>query len=150
MVDLSLPAILFLVVVIGLAFVMRLKRKKKRYYGQTFDDVPSPYDKAEDAAHRENGNVPQLVHVNEDEKPEKLSASKRAGGVVFLSIWLSIWSVGCFFALRERLNMSYGDEGYIFMTIWLAFAVPAWFFAAWTLFRLLRGDDVEFNMDGDD
>lgn len=136
--------LLFLLFVAGVFWMFR-GPKKKTYYGQALGDVSSPYEVRELPA-------PEGQDSDADEgadAPEKLSLGKRIWGIVFLSVWLTGWSFGCYFAIQERLKLSYGDEGYIFLTIWLAIAIPGWFFAAWTLFRLLRGDEVEFNMDGD-
>lgn len=136
--------LLFFLFVAGV-FLMFRGSKKKTYYGQTLGDAPSPY---------EHPGPPILVSDNDlerepSEEPEKMSLGKRIGGIVFLSIWLTIWSFGCYVALTTAAQLSYGEEGYIFLRVWLAMAIPAWFLAAWTLFRLLRGDHVEFSFDGD-
>ncbi|MEM7632758.1 MAG: hypothetical protein AAF227_12225 [Pseudomonadota bacterium] len=120
-----------------------LRRREKTYYGQTLGDVPSPYDKPVKVAKSDDED-------NVSEEPEKMSFGKRLSGIAFLSVWLLLWSGGCYAALSVRMTLSPGDEGYIFMTLWLLLAIPAWFIAAWTLFCLLRGDEVEFNMDDDD
>lgn len=134
--------LLFLLFVASVLWMFHRPRKKT-YYGQTLGDNP-PVEGDKPA------RVPPLdANVDASDSPEKMSLGKRLYGIVFLIVWLSIWSAGCFMALKERLAMSFGDEGYIFLTIWLALAIPAWFLAAWTLFRLLRGDEVEFSSDGD-
>ncbi|MGR3513656.1 MAG: hypothetical protein ACU0GG_12915 [Paracoccaceae bacterium] len=136
--------LLFLLFVVSVIWMLR-RRKKKAYYGQTLGDVPSPYARAEPP----NPVDDTVADADPGEDPEPMTLGKRIGGIVFLSVWLTGWSFGCYFAIQERMRLSYGDEGYIFLTIWLAIAIPGWFIAAWTLFRLLRGDEVEFNMDGD-
>lgn len=123
-------------------FLLRLWRKsraKPRYYGQTFGDPVSPYDKVESEA----------PSVAGDNLEEKVKRSARLSTIVFLSVWLTGWTIGCFFALRTWVSLSYGEEGFIFLTIWLAMAIPAWFFVAWTLVRMIRGDEVEFSGDED-
>lgn len=127
--------IIFLLgLVVALAIFLSFKRaKKKRPYGQTYEDVETPVTKPVKA----DGTT-----------PEKLSFKKRLGGIAFLTVWLSIWTFGVFVAGSTWLSMSQGEVGYFFLMIWLVIAVPAWGVAAWTLFRLLRGDDVEFEMDG--
>lgn len=142
MFGLTITEFTLVIIVVCLFAILLRRRRKKTYYGQTLGDVPSPYEK------------PALVAKGDDaddasEEPEKMSFSKRMSGITFLSVWLLLWSGGCYAALSVRLTLSPGDEGYIFMTIWLLFAIPAWFIAAWTLFRLLRGDEVEFNTDDD-
>ncbi|MEM9427035.1 MAG: hypothetical protein AAGA06_10070 [Pseudomonadota bacterium] len=134
--------LLFLLFVAGVFWMFR-KPRKKSFYGQTLGENP-----------RVKWERPAIVpsadtEVDASDTPEKMSLGKRLYGIVFLIFWLSIWTSGCFVALKARLAMSFGDEGYIFLTIWLALAIPAWFLAAWTLFRLLRGDQVEFSSDGD-
>ena len=98
---------------------------KKRFYGQSYDD---------DTAY----------------PPEKLSAQKRKAGVRFLSIWLFFWTFGLVLALRKWLALNTGDTELRFISIWLIFAIPGWFYAAWTLFRLLRGDNIEFYLEEGD
>lgn len=115
-------------------FLYFARPKKKRPYGQTFDDVEPPASKPVET---------------EDTLPEKLSRKKRLGGIAFLIVWLSIWTFGIFVAGSTWLSMSQGEVGYVFLMIWLVFAIPAWFFAAWILFRLLRGDDVDIRFDGE-
>ena len=134
--------LLFLLFLVGVYWMFR-KPKKTSYYGQTLGNAPSPYEASKPVLAAERD--PDVADL-----PEKMSLGKRLYGIVFLSVWLSGWSVGCYLALQERLKLSYGDEGYIFLTIWLAIAIPGWFLAVWTLLRLLRGDEVEFNTDGSD
>lgn len=127
--------ILLLCLTVALTVYLFFTRsKKKRLYGQTYDDVEPPASKP----------------VKADETlPEKLGFKKRLGGIAFLIVWLSIWTFGVFVAGSTWLFMSQGEVGYVFLMIWLVFAVPAWFFAAWTLFRLLRGDDIDIKFDGE-
>jgi len=128
--------LLFLLFVAGVFWMFR-PRRKKVYYGQTFEEKPPP---------------PKLVVQNEiedEDEPKELTFGARLGAIVFFSVWLTGWSFGCYFALTSAAALSYGEEGYIFLRVWLAMAIPAWFFVAWTLFRLLRGDHVEFSSDSD-
>ena len=133
--------LLFVLFVVGVYWMLRYPRKKV-YYGQSFEEPPP-----------KPGSKPTLVHSNArddtEDGPKELTRGGRIAAIVFLSVWLSFWTVGCYFALGEAARLSYGDEGYIFIRIWLAIAIPGWFFAAWTLFRLFRGDHVEINFDGD-
>jgi hypothetical protein len=127
---------LLLLYVAGLFWVFGRPRKRV-YYGQTFEEKPPS---------------PELVVQNDDateETPKELTPGARLGAILFLSIWLIVWTAGCHMALITAVDLSYGEEGYIFLRIWLAVAIPAWFFVAWTLFRLLRGDNVEISFDGD-
>jgi hypothetical protein len=117
----------------AISYALFKKSHKKRFYGQTFDatSVQAP---------------------NEDEsvKLEKLTPQKRRAGVTFLSIWLIFWTIGVVLAAREWLSMTSDGTNFKFLSLWLAFAIPAWGIAAWILFRLLRGDEVEFYLeDGD-
>lgn len=128
--------LLFLLFGAGVLWMLR-KPKKKVYFGQTFEEKPRP---------------PEIVHQNDvedDDTPKELTVGARIGAILFFSVWLTGWTFGCYFALTTAAGLSYGEEGYIFLRIWLAMAIPAWFFVAWTLFRLLRGDNVEFSSDGD-
>lgn len=82
-------------------------------------------------------------------RPISLPPQKRLAGIGFLSLWLFLWTIAVYFAAREWLTLSYGDAGYLFLLFWCGIAIPIWFFVAWTIFRLLRGDEVEFGFDGD-
>ncbi|MEO9825486.1 MAG: hypothetical protein ABJF50_13800 [Paracoccaceae bacterium] len=116
------------------AYVHFKRSKKKRLYGQTFDDVASP----------------KLKPVaTDDALPEKLTLKRRLAGIAFLTFWLCIWTLGIYVAGHTWLSMSQGEVGYTLLMLWLVVAIPAWFFAAWTLFRLLRGDDIKIEFDGD-
>lgn len=140
--DLSVAELILLAVLAAIAFSAMRRRRKKTYYGQTLGEPSSPYESPVEQ--------PEVQAASDtDETPEKLTLGKRIFGICFLSVWLSIWSVGCYVALTAVTQIRYGEEGYIFLRIWLALAIPAWFFAAWQLFRLLRGDDVELDFDGD-
>lgn len=122
-------------VVICLAWLI-LRRRKKTFYGQTFE-------------HTEASSTTSKPLEEEDDTPYVLTTKKRIAGILFLGVWLSFWTLGVGFATREWLTLSYGDQGYVFLAFWLAIAIPGWFFVAWTIFRLLRGDHVEFQFDGD-
>ena len=124
--------IVALLVVALLRFWWR-RRRPHDYYGQSMGQPEPPR--------------PQPV---EPDLPKKMTMAGRLFAIVFFSVWLTGWTAGCYMAGRAWLGLSFGDEGYIFLLVWLAIAVPGWFFAAWTLFRLLRGDDVELSFDGDD
>ena len=129
--------LLFLLLLIAGLYWVFGKPRKKVYYGQSFEEDPPS---------------PKLVvknDVEDEDEPKKLTPAARIGAILFFSVWLTGWTFGCYLALTTAAELSYGEEGYIFLRIWLAMAIPAWFFAAWTLFRLLRGDNVEFSSDVD-
>ena len=122
---------------VGLLMVSLLRlwwrrRRPKRYYGQTMRDAVQSAD--------EPGEV---------DAPEKMSLAKRLFAVTFFSVWLTVWTAGCYMAGRAWLGLSWGDEGYIFLLIWLTLAIPAWFIVFAVLLRLLKGEDVELSFDGD-
>ncbi len=129
--------VIALALVVGYFLVTVRSRRERQDFGRTSEKMPTP--RQPKSKHPENG----------EDDPEPLTMGKRIGAIAFLSFWLSIWSVGCYFALVTRVGMQYGEEGFIFLTIWLGVAIPAWFFVAWTLLRLLRGDHVDIRFDGD-
>lgn len=108
------------------------RRRPKRFYGQTMRDPVLP-----------------TAEPGEVDAPEKMSLTKRLFAVAFFSVWLTVWTAGCYMAGRTWLGLSWGDEGYIFLLIWLTLAIPAWFIVAVLLLRLLKGDDVQLSFDGD-
>ena len=135
--------LLFLfLIVLGLYWVFRSPRKKV-YYGQTFEEKPPVGE------HPPVRDVLEGGKSEDDDAPKELTPGTRIAAILFLGVWLTFWTFGCYFALVTAAELSYGEEGYIFLRIWLAMAIPAWFIVAWTLFRLLRGDHVDISFDGD-
>lgn len=118
--------------------VFTLRKRRKSYYGQTLQDTAP---KAGDTFDPQTD--PDEVNA------EPMSRAKRLGAILFLSVWITFWTgaiVVCWGALRE---LSYGEQGFIFLRIWLVGASVGWIFVAYTLFRLIRGDDIDIQFDGD-
>lgn len=136
----SATDVLLGLLVLALLFWLRQKfRRPKKYYGQTAEVSP----RAEDAAE------PTLNQGEEGAESPPMTSGQRVYAITFLTVWLPFWTVACYFAFQEWSPLSFGDEGFIFLGIWLTFAIPGWLIAAWTLFRLLCGDNISLTFDGD-
>ena len=130
-IDQTLVAVMT-VVAFGAWWILR-PRKTKTYYGQTFED---------------RSHDPVVATQNEPKTP--MSRGARIYGIGFMTVWLTGWTFGCYLAFGTWMMLEWGEEGSIFLLVWLSFAIPAWFLAAWTLVRLIRGDDVDIEFgDGD-
>lgn len=69
----------------------------------------------------------------------KLRIKRQWFPIVFLCVWLVLWTAGILFVIGVLFGGSGADT---FLLIWLAFAVFGWFGAVKALITLFKGEQV--------
>lgn len=83
---------------------------------------------------------PQSPSCSEIAPPKHASAAARWLLISFLTIWLSGWTTGIWFAISGLIESGAEDPALAaFLGVWITFALGGWVFVVWVLFRLLAG-----------